>query len=62
MLFILVLTILGVVRHVDRLLRGCHGSKPLELVNDGDLLLFIERMLHLRGLDTVRISKVKGSC
>ena len=31
-----------------------------ELVNDGDLLLLIERMLHLRGLDTVRISKVKG--
>ena len=51
---------LGVVRHVDRLLGGCRGSKPLELVNDGDLLLLIERMLHLRGLDTVRISKVKG--
>ena len=31
-----------------------------ELVNDGDLLLLIERILHLRGLDTVRISKVKG--
>ena len=33
---------------------------PFELVNDGDLLLLIERMLHLRGLDTVRVSKVKG--
>ena len=32
----------------------------LELVHDGDLLLLIERMLHLRGLDTVRITKVKG--
>ena len=51
---------LGVVRHVDRLLSGCRGPKPFELVNDGDLLLLIERMLHLRGLDTVRISKVKG--
>ena len=51
---------LGVVRHVDRLLCGCRGPKPFELVNDGDLLLLIERMLHLRGLDTVRISKVKG--
>ena len=51
---------LGVVRHVDRLLGGCRGSKPLELVNDGDLLLLIDRMLHQRGLDTVRISKVKG--
>ena len=27
---------------------------------DGDLLLLIERMLHFRGLNTVRISKVKG--
>ena len=27
---------------------------------DGDLLVLIERMLHLRGLTTVRISKVKG--
>ena len=35
---------LGVVRHVD----------------DGDLLLLIDRMHHLRELDTVRISKVKG--
>ena len=51
---------LGVVRHVGRLLDGCHGSTPFELVNDGDLLLLIDRMLHHRGLDTVRISKVKG--
>ena len=51
---------LGVVRHVDRLLRGCRGPVPFELVNDGDLLLLIERMLHLRGRDTVRISKVTG--
>ena len=36
-------------------------SCPLfELVNDGDLLLLIERMLQRRGLDTVRVSKVKG--
>ena len=27
---------------------------------DGDLLLLIERMLHLRGPDTVRTTKVKG--
>ena len=51
---------LGVIRHVGLLLDGHHGSVPLELVKDGDLLLFIERMLHLRGLDTVRISNVKG--
>ena len=51
---------LGVVRHVGRLLDGCRGPIPFELVNDGDLLLLIERMLYRRGLDTVRISKVKG--
>ena len=51
---------LGVVRHVDRLLRGCRGPKPFELVNDGDLLLLIEHMLNRQGLGTVPISKVKG--
>ena len=51
--------ILGVVRHVGRLLGGSHGSTPFELVNDGDFLLLIQRMLHLRGLDTVRITEVK---
>ena len=35
---------LGVVRHVGRLLDGHCGSAPFELVNDGDLLLLIERM------------------
>ena len=51
---------LGVVRHVGRPLDGHPGSVPFELVKGGDLLLLIDRMLHLRGLDTVRISKVKG--
>ena len=50
----------GVVRHVGRLLDGCRGTVPFELVNDGDLLLLIDRMLRSRGLDTVCISKVKG--
>ena len=45
---------LGVVRHVGRLLDGRSSSTPLELVTDGDLLLLVERMPHLRGLDTVR--------
>ena len=48
---------LGVVRHVGRLLDGCRGAVPFELVNDGDLLLLIDRMLQQRGLDTIRISK-----
>ena len=51
---------LGVVRHVGRLWDGRVGSSPIELVNDGDLLLLIERMLHCRGLDTARITEVKG--
>ena len=51
---------LSVVRHVGRLLDGRHGPTPFELVKDGDLLLLIDRMLHLRGLGTVRITKVKG--
>ena len=51
---------LGVVRPVGRLLDGHYGSVLLELVKDGDLLLLIDWMLHLRGLDTVRITKVKG--
>ena len=42
------------------MLDGSRGPIPFELVNDGDLLLLIERVLHRRGLDTVRISKVKG--
>ena len=56
----LVVDNLGVVRHVGRLLDGKTASRPAELVKDGDLVLLIERMLHLRGLDTVRISRVKG--
>ena len=51
---------LGVVRHFWRLLNGHHGSIPFELVTDGDLVLLIERMLQLWGLDTVRVTKVKG--
>ena len=41
---------LGVVRHGSRLLDDCRGPKPFELVNDGDLLLLIDRMLQQRGV------------
>ena len=41
---------LGVVRHVGRLLDGCRGTVPFELVTDGDLLFLIDRMLRSRGL------------
>ena len=46
--------------HVGLFLNGHRSSVPFELVTDDNLLLLIERMLHLRGLDTVRITKVKG--
>ena len=39
---------------------GRVSSRPRELLPDGDLLLLIERMLHFRGLNAVRICKVKG--
>ena len=48
------------VRHVGRLLNGHHGSTPLELVTDGDLLVLIDRMLHPRGHETVRITNFEG--
>ena len=51
---------LGVVRHVGRLLDGCPGSVPFELLKDGDLLLLIVWMIRRRGPDTVKVSKVKG--
>ena len=35
------------------------ASILLELVTDGDLLVRVERMLRLRGMGTVRITKVK---
>ena len=60
MRFILVLTIWVSFVIFGRPLDGHHGSVPFELVKDGDLLLLLERMLHRGGLDTVRISKVKG--
>ena len=47
-------------RNNSRFLDGCRGTVPFELVNDGDLLFLIDRMLRNRGLHTVRISKVKG--
>ena len=39
---------------------GDRGSCPVELLNDGDLILLIDRMLERRGRGTVRITKFKG--
>ena len=51
---------LNVVRHVGRMLDNNLGSLPFQVLPDGDLLCLIHRMLVLRGLDTVRVTKVKG--
>ena len=48
------------MRHIGRLLDGNVGSRPDEVVKDGDLVLLIGMILQMRGRDTVRISKVKG--
>ena len=45
---------------VCRLLDGNVSSRPAELVKDGDLVLLFRRMLRFKGLDTVRITNVKG--
>ena len=51
---------LNVVRHVGRMLDNNLGSLPFQVLPDGDLLCLIHRMLMLRGLDTVKVTKVKG--
>ena len=51
---------LHVVRHVGRLVDGNRGVTPVELLNDGDLILLVDRMLEQRGRGAVRISKIKG--
>ena len=51
---------LNVVRHVGRMLDDNLGTLPFPVIPDGDLLCLIHRMLMLRGLDTVKVTKVKG--
>ena len=51
---------LNVVRQVGCLLDGVRSSRPAELVNDGDLIIVISKILELRESDTVRVTKVKG--
>ena len=47
---------LNVVRHVGRLLDGLSTVRPFELVDDGDLIILIRKLLSIRGEGTV----VKG--
>ena len=51
---------LSVVRHVDRLLDSNFGPCPAELVKDGDLISIKNKMLDMRGRNTVRVSTVLG--
>ena len=60
LVFILVSTILNVLRGGAALLSHKFPRSPLTLVKDGDLLATIHSMLCLRGFDTVQVSKVKG--
>ena len=52
--------ILSFVRHVGRLLDGNVGSRPAELVKDGDLISLICRMPRLRSWIRFVFLKVKG--
>ena len=51
---------LNVVRHVSRINDDGCTSKPLSLVNDGDLFLRVQQFVRWRGLGTSAVSKVKG--
>ena len=44
---------LNVVRHVGRLLKGLSNVRPLELVDDGDLIILIRKLLSICGEGTV---------
>ena len=52
---------LNVVRYGGRLLDGLSTIRPFELIDDGDLIILIRKLLSIRGGDTVCISKVKGN-
>ena len=51
---------LNVVRQDGRLLDGVWSSCPVELLNDGDLVMLVDRILKQRSRDTVRVTDVKG--
>ena len=51
---------INVVRSIGRLLDADCLSKPISLVNNGDLVALVQYMVRTRGRDTVRVTKVKG--
>ena len=53
---------LNVARSFGRLLdRGCL-AKPLPVVKDGDLVAIAQYMIRTCSRETVRVTKIKGSC
>ena len=50
----------NVVGHVGRILAGRRPDKPHELLVDGDLLVFVQKLVNARGPGTTAVSKVKG--
>ena len=51
---------LNVVSHVGSLIAGLWSGRPFPLVNDGDLLLLVQRVVRCRGRSNTLVSKVKG--
>ena len=45
---------------LGRMLDDNLGTQPFQVIPDGDLLCLIHHMLLLRGLDTVKVTEVKG--
>ena len=50
----------NVVGDVGRVLAGRKPSRPLELLDDGDLIALVQKLVDIRGPGTTAISKVKG--
>ena len=51
---------LNVVNHVSSLIDNGWAGRPFPLVNDGDLLLLVQRMVRSRGRGNTHVTKVKG--
>ena len=51
---------LNVVRQVGWLLDVVESSRPAELMNDGDLITLVRKMIERRDGNTVSVTKVKG--
>ena len=50
----------NVVGHVGRILAGRRPDKPYELLVDGDLLVFVQKLVNARMPGTTAVSKARG--